>query len=184
MKKPTILVVDDSQVIRARVREMLSPEDFNVLEATDGLEGLALLDRQRPSLIMLDFLLPRLSGWEFFQRLQQDRDFKTIPLVVMSGRKEEVTDKIAEPFQDFEFVEKPFEQQQLFAAIQRALVKAKLQQAEPGQSAVNSSNDDPSAGTQAEVVTLKTKMGQMQTEINSLKKAVSQLAVFIKHKLR
>jgi len=47
---------------------------------------------------MLDFLLPKLSGWEVFQQIQAHTDLQKIPLVLMSGRKEEVIEKIPEPF--------------------------------------------------------------------------------------
>lgn len=59
MASRKILVIDDSRVIRVRVREMLPPGNFEVLEAKDGLEGLNLIQQEHPNLIMLDFLLPK-----------------------------------------------------------------------------------------------------------------------------
>ena len=64
MASNKILVIDDSRVIRMRVKEMLPPGNFDVLEAKDGLEGMNLIRQEKPNLIMLDFLLPKLSGWE------------------------------------------------------------------------------------------------------------------------
>ena len=64
MASNKILVIDDSRVIRVRVKEMLPPGNFEVLEAKDGLEGINLILQEKPNLIMLDFLLPKLSGWE------------------------------------------------------------------------------------------------------------------------
>ncbi|HEY9596964.1 MAG TPA: response regulator, partial [Cyanophyceae cyanobacterium] len=104
-----ILVIDDSKVIRMRVKEMLPSGNFEVLEAKDGIEGLNLIHQENPNLIMLDFLLPKMSGWEVFQQIQSHGELQAIPLVLMSGRKEEVTEKIPEPFEYFAFVEKPFE---------------------------------------------------------------------------
>ncbi|NEP44714.1 MAG: response regulator, partial [Okeania sp. SIO2H7] len=117
-----ILVIDDSKVIRVRVGEMLPKGNFDVLEAKDGQQGLQLIRQERPNLIMLDFLLPKVSGWEVFQKIQSQPALKKIPLVVMSGRKEEVTEKIPEPFDThyFAFLEKPFEKKELSAAIKRA----------------------------------------------------------------
>ena len=119
------LVIDDSKVIRMRVRDMLPSGNFEVIEAKDGLEGYNLIRQERPNLIMLDFLLPKMSGWDVFQSVQEDQVLKAIPLVLMSGRKEEVLEKIPEPFEYFAFVEKPFEQKELVAAIKEAMVKAK-----------------------------------------------------------
>ena len=62
MANNKILVIDDTTVVRVIVREMLPPGNFQVLEAKDGLEGLKLIRKEKFSLIMLDFLLPKMSG--------------------------------------------------------------------------------------------------------------------------
>ncbi|HEY9799324.1 MAG TPA: response regulator [Leptolyngbyaceae cyanobacterium] len=126
MASNKILVIDDTTVVRVKVREMLPPGNFEVLEAKDGLEGINLIKQEKLSLIMLDFLLPKLSGWEVFQQIQANPELRKIPLVIMSGRKEEVTEKIPEPFEYFEFLGKPFDQKQLINAIKSAMTKAKL----------------------------------------------------------
>ncbi|MGA0200646.1 MAG: response regulator, partial [Prochlorotrichaceae cyanobacterium] len=125
MSAHKILVIDDSRVIRMRVNEMLPKGDFELLEAKDGVEGLNLIKQEHPNLIMLDFILPKMSGWEVFQHVQADDVLQRIPLVVMSGRKEEVTEKLSEPFEFFEFIEKPFEKSDLMAAIKSAMQKAR-----------------------------------------------------------
>jgi CheY-like chemotaxis protein len=120
-----ILVIDDSRVIRKTVKDMLPEGDFEVIEAKDGVEGINLVKELHPSLIMLDFILPKMSGWEVFQQIQSHPELQKIPLVLMSGRREEVTNKIAEPFEYFEFVEKPFDKASLAQAIKDAMAKAK-----------------------------------------------------------
>jgi len=120
-----ILVIDDSKVIQKTVKSMLPPGNFEVLEAKDGEEGLKRIRQDKPSLIMLDFLLPKKSGWEVFQEIQASSDLRAIPLLLMSGRKEEVTEKIPEPFEYFEFIGKPFEKKQLIDAIKTAMAKSK-----------------------------------------------------------
>jgi CheY-like chemotaxis protein len=120
-----ILVIDDSRVIRKTVKDMLPEGDFEVVEAKDGIEGINLVNELHPNLIMLDFILPKMSGWEVFQQIQSHPELQKIPLVLMSGRREEVTNKIAEPFEYFEFVEKPFDKVSLAQAIKDAMAKAK-----------------------------------------------------------
>ena len=127
MSTHKILVIDDSKVIRMRVKDMLPEGNFDIIEAKDGLEGFNLIKTENPNLIMLDFLLPKMSGWEVYQEIQKQQQFRSIPLVLMSGRKEEVTDKISEPFELFSFVEKPFDREQLVSAIRDAMLKAKKQ---------------------------------------------------------
>ena len=91
-----ILVIDDSKMIRMRVKDMLPSDKVEIIEARDGKEGLDLIYSERPKLIILDFLLPKKSGWEVYQEIKNHSELKHIPLVLMSGRKEEVTEKISE----------------------------------------------------------------------------------------
>lgn len=125
MSSHKILVIDDSKVIRMHVKDMLPAGNFEVVEAKDGVEGYNLIRSEHPYLIMLDFFLPKMSGWEVYQEIQKEQQLKSIPLVLMSGRKEEVVEKIPEPFEYFAFIEKPFDQKQLVTAIKEAMTKAK-----------------------------------------------------------
>lgn len=180
-----ILVIDDSKVIRVRVREMLPQGNFEVLEAKDGLEGFKLIRQEHPNLIMLDFLLPKLNGWEVYQKIQADPVLRAIPLVIMSGRKEEVTDKLKEPFEYFEFIEKPFEKKQLVNAIKVAMAKAKKPREDMPAPAPAAAPATAGAGTSSdEIKVLNQKIAKMQAEIDALKKQMTQILAFIKQKLK
>ncbi len=180
-----ILVIDDSKVIRSRVKDMLPQGNFQVLEAKDGLEGLNLIRQERPNLIMLDFLLPRMSGWEVFQQIQNHPELRATPLVLMSGRKEEVTEKIPEPFEDFEFIEKPFEQKELVNAIQSAMKKAKRRPKPEAIAPKAVDSTSPVSSVSAdEIKALNDKIAAMQAEIETMKKQISQVVTFIKQKLK
>ncbi|MDJ0774803.1 MAG: response regulator [Mastigocoleus sp. MO_167.B18] len=198
MASNKILVIDDTTVVRVKVREMLPPGNFQVLEAKDGLEGLNLIrQEEKLSLIMLDFLLPKMSGWDVFQEIQAKPELKKIPLVIMSGRKEEVTEKISEPFSSFEFLSKPFDQKQLISAIKSAMTKAKQPRHNSSgtMSAINSNStniiarngavhNSSSEASSAEIQILNEKITSMQMEINSLKKQLGQVVSFIKQKIK
>jgi DNA-binding response OmpR family regulator len=166
-----ILVIDDSRVIRKTVRDMLPDGDFEVIEAKDGVEGINLINQEHPSLIMLDFILPKMSGWEVFQQIQAHSELQKIPLVLMSGKKEEVTSKISEPFEYFEFIEKPFDRAILSEAIKIAMTKAR--KARPRAAEVTSSfmlGGDPQIS--GEVVTeMQTQISQLQEQFAQLQKA-------------
>lgn len=181
-----VLVIDDSRVIRLRIREMLPENSFEMLEAADGLEGINLIRTEKPNLILLDFLLPKMSGWDVFQSIQQEEQWRNIPLVIISGRKEEVLEKLPEPFEYFSFLEKPFEQKQLAAAIRDAMIKAR-KHLKPSQDTVlapnRSQNQDGSTATSAEIQQLQHTIAVMQSEILTLKKQMSQLVNYIRQKL-
>nr|WP_199299762.1 MULTISPECIES: response regulator [unclassified Coleofasciculus] len=174
------MVIDDSRVIRNTVRDMLPPGNFEILEAKDGLEGMNLIYQSHPNLIMLDFLLPKMSGWEVFQQIQSKPELQSIPLVLMSGRKEEVTEKISEPFEYFEFIPKPFDQKQLIAAIKTAMAKARNRPVvvpSAPQPAVAKDTVPPDSGVaSADIQQLNAKIAKMQAEIDALKKQVAPMA--------
>lgn len=181
-----ILVIDDSKVIRMRVKDMLPAGNFEVLEAKDGIEGFNLIQQENPNLIMLDFLLPKMSGWEVYQEIQKQQRLKTIPLVLMSGRKEEVTDKLTEPFEYFAFVEKPFDQKQLVDAIREAMAKAKKhpQGAVDARTTLTSVPQSDSSAITAEINALKTQVARMEKEMEVLKRQLTQMVGLIKQKLK
>lgn len=188
MTNHRILVIDDSRVIRMRVRDMLPQGNFEVIEAQDGVEGMDAIRSQKPNLIMLDFLLPRMSGWEVFQEIQANPDLQHIPLVLMSGRKEEVTEKMTEPFEYFEFIQKPFEQKELIEAIKAAMVKARKPRRTPmtaaataSPAATATSGGDVSA---AEFQALQAQVKQLQGEVAQLKGQLGKVLAFIKQKLK
>ena len=186
-----ILVIDDSRVIRNMVRDMLPPANFEVLEAADGIKGLEMIQQEKPWMIMLDFLLPRMSGFEVYETLQQSPELSRIPLVLMSGRKEEVTSKIAEPFEDkyLVFIEKPFEQKELITAIKRAMV---LVQKRPPISVIENRIASTDVASQERtddtlikrIEELEAKQKLLEQQLASQQKQFQQLVDFIKKKLK
>lgn len=187
MASNKILVIDDSGVIRKTVKDMLPAGKFEIVEAKDGVEGLNLIRKERPNLIMLDFILPKMSGWDVYQEVEKHPELRTIPLVVMSGRKEEVTGKIQEPFEYFEFIPKPFDQKQLIAAIQSAMKKAKARPAgaaAPAKAPAAAAAAAPAAASDGaaagDIQALKQQVAKLSAEIEALKKQNQQIMTFLK----
>lgn len=171
MASNKILVIDDSRVIRKTVRDMLPDGDFDVIEAKDGVEGINLVGSEHPSLIMLDFILPKMSGWEVFQQIQAHPELQKIPLVLMSGKKEEVTSKISEPFEFFEFIEKPFDRVILAEAIRSAMTKARKARPRPvGMPGATQSAGDIGASTEI-IDRLQSQIADSREEIIQLRRS-------------
>jgi two-component system response regulator len=120
-----ILIVDDSKTIRTQIKEMLPKGNFEVLEAGDGVAGFDSICQHRPNLVLLDFFMPRMNGWEVVLKIQTFPKLQSIPIVMMSGRREDVEKAVPELFEYFEFLNKPFDQQLLLSAIKSATEKAK-----------------------------------------------------------
>ena len=80
-----VLVVEDESPIRAMLAELLQHAGYAVIEAGDGREALHRLREQRPDLIILDLMLPGMSGWEFLNQSREQRDRAKVPVVILSA---------------------------------------------------------------------------------------------------
>lgn len=185
MANQKILVIDDGKSIRMQVRDML-PQTFEFLEAKDGVEGLDLIRQARPHIVLLDFFMPRMNGWEVLEHIQAQPELLNIPLVVMSGRKEEVVAKVPDLFDRFEFIEKPFEQKALIGAVRSAIAKSKTQKpaAQKPTAITTKTATVPTYTASASLQPLHQKVDQMQADIDGIKKQVAQITALIKQKLR
>jgi CheY-like chemotaxis protein len=125
MSRQKILIVDDSKLIRMQVRDML-PDQVDILEAGDGVEGLTMIDQERPSLVLLDFFMPKMNGSGVIHGVQDNPALQHIPIVMMSGRQDDVLAELPDLTTKFEFVSKPFEKNTLMLAIKSAMAKAKV----------------------------------------------------------
>ncbi|MEO0946657.1 MAG: response regulator [Cyanobacteria bacterium J06641_5] len=120
MANRTVLVIDDSIMIRKMVASILA-DRFDVIEAKDGFTGLDIAREYHPDVILLDFVMPKMDGYDTMQAIRKDGELRETPIVLMSGLKEEVTSRIPEPFEGFDFLEKPFEADVLISQIQKTL---------------------------------------------------------------
>jgi len=117
----TILIVDDDPAIREMVRLALTGGGYEVQEAGNTLDARQSIVRQAPDLILLDWMLPGQSGFEFARALQRDATHKQIPVIMLTARGQE-EDKVAalEAGAD-DYVAKPFSISELLARIKAVL---------------------------------------------------------------
>ena len=88
-----VLVVDDEASARSLTRAMLEKEGWSVTEAANGLEALEVMQRQRPSLIFLDLMMPEMDGFEFAAEVWRNPSWRMIPIVVVTARDLTVQDR-------------------------------------------------------------------------------------------
>lgn len=89
-KAPVVLVVEDESAQREVLRYNLEAEGFKVVTAENGEEALLLVDEEMPDLIVLDWMLPIISGIEVCRRVKAKAETRAIPIVMLSARTEEV----------------------------------------------------------------------------------------------
>ena len=107
--RPLILLVDDEEDVRTTLRLVLKRHGFDSLEAGDGLQALEILKLQKPALIILDSMMPRMSGGEFMKRIEADPVLSAIPVIVLSGLAKDPSMArakctLGKPFEMAEFV--------------------------------------------------------------------------------
>ena len=90
---PNILVVEDEDSLATLLQYNLQKEGYAVTMAGDGEEALLLVDEKLPDLIVLDWMLPKLSGIEVCRRLRQRNETRNVPIIMLTARGEE-TDRI------------------------------------------------------------------------------------------
>jgi len=83
MKK--ILIIEDEEIIYNLLQKKLSNEGYDVKIAKDGQEGSEMLKQERPDLILLDIIMPRKSGFEVMEEVQNDETLKDVPIVIISN---------------------------------------------------------------------------------------------------
>ncbi|SRR5581483_11893022 len=113
-----VLIVDDDPMVRQLTRKALA-EQYTCLEAADAETAYAILDRERPDLILLDWVLPGLSGPNFFKRLQRDGDLAKIPVIIVSARGEAQVRKTAGDLGAAGYLSKPFNVSDLREIVQK-----------------------------------------------------------------
>ena len=126
-----VLVVDDDQDLRMLVRAVLRRCGHLVLEAGNGEEGLAMLERERPDLMLLDLHMPGIDGFEVLRRVRANEEFRGLPIVVLSAQGDE--EGVATGFRlgTTDFLAKPFSPPQLDARVRACFAHSSREHGTP-----------------------------------------------------
>lgn len=123
----TILVADDSMVVRAVLRRQLEADGHTVIEAVDGEEAIQACRDTRPDVVLLDVEMPVLDGHATLERLKGDEDLCDIPVVFLTGRVDTADVVTGLRLGAHDYLRKPFEANELMARVSAALRTKSLQ---------------------------------------------------------
>lgn len=112
-----ILVVDDEPTIARILRLLLEPEGHEVLAANDGSRGFAMAQRQVPDLIILDLMMPVMDGTWLLEMLRGNERTESIPVMVLSARSDDETQRHCEALGIQTYLQKPFQAEELIGAV-------------------------------------------------------------------
>lgn len=121
MNKKRILLIDDEKDLVYAVTLQLEADNFEVLQAFDGHEGLDKARHEKPDLIILDLMLPKIDGYKVCRMLKVDDKFKQIPIILFTARAQESDKKMAEEVGADAYFTKSFEPRALLGKIKELL---------------------------------------------------------------
>ena len=131
MSGQKILVVEDEPDIRKLVHYNLAQERFKVIEAEDGEKALKLVQREKPHLIVLDLMLPGLSGLELCRNLRERIETSQIPILMLTAKAGEADRIVGLEMGADDYLTKPFSPRELVARVKAILRRTEMQSSYP-----------------------------------------------------
>jgi CheY-like chemotaxis protein len=116
-----VLVVDDSPTIRKVVSSILDEEGYEIVTAEDGEDALAVLRRAPVDLVLTDFVMPKMNGYQLCRELRADPALRDVPVVLMSAKGDKLRGHFAQQTGAVDAITKPFDPLALVAVIENAL---------------------------------------------------------------
>ena len=117
--KYSVLTVDDSLSIRHMVRFTLEKENYEVIEAADGVQALDSLRTREPDLIITDINMPRLNGIQLIERIKQNPRLRYLPIIVLTTESQRNLKDLAKAAGATGWIVKPFKPEQLVRVVKR-----------------------------------------------------------------
>ena len=116
-----ILIVDDSPTETFRFREILTKHGFEVIEASNGADGVSMAQAEQPDLVLMDVVMPGVNGFQATREISRGENTKHIPVVIVST-KDQATDRVWGKRQGArDYLTKPIEESQLIDVIKQHL---------------------------------------------------------------
>lgn len=121
VKMYKILIADDEKALRVLIRGTLDICDCNILEAENGIKALELVKRENPDLVILDVMMPGMTGYEVCDRIKTNQDFKDTKVLILTAKGRQSDKEAAwEAMADF-YLSKPFSPAELLSLVEQIL---------------------------------------------------------------
>ena len=116
-----VLIADDERALRLMIQATLKPMDVELLQASDGEEALALAQAEMPDLLLLDWMMPKMTGVEVAAVLRENAETKKIPIIMLTARGQQRDEEAAKIAGVDQYLTKPFSPRQLVALVRKTL---------------------------------------------------------------
>lgn len=168
MAGDVVLVIDDSPTILKVVQLVLSKAGYQVETAVDGEQGLAAARARTPDVILLDFVMPRMNGYEMCRELSADEALRDIPVILMSAKGDQIGDRFVKVMGLVDYITKPFSPEAITAVVAQTINK----RSRPG---VPAENQPPDAGAPAAAMDDGDRDNARRTALRDFRQQVSNV---------
>src|SRR5687768_7150166 len=120
-----VLLVDDEEDFRVIIKDVLESAGYEVQLAEDGEQGLELARSKRPEVVLVDWMMPKMDGQAFVQRLRRTPDLKDVPVMMLTVKQTAEDELEALHFGVDDFIVKPFQAEDLLARLRALLRRTK-----------------------------------------------------------
>lgn len=121
MTKDKVLIIDDEEHIVELIRYNLENAGYDAVEAYNGIDGIKAAKNEKPTLILLDVMLPMMDGLEVCRKLRKDDTTKHIPIIMLTAKSEEIDKILGLELGADDYITKPFSVRELLARIKAVL---------------------------------------------------------------
>lgn len=115
----TICLVDDETEILAEMKEWLGDLGYHVVTSEGGEEALQKIDKLNPHLVILDVIMPKVDGFEVLSRIRRNAKTSTVPVIMLTAKKETSSIMQAQELRAEDYMTKPFDSAELLRSIRR-----------------------------------------------------------------
>lgn len=120
-----ILSIDDSPTVQRLIDMILSSQGYQVSLASDGEEGIAKAKAEKPAAILVDFVMPKMNGFQVCKALKDDPDLRNTPIILVTSKGDKVGSKFVDVLGITEYFTKPFQPEELLAKIREVIDKSR-----------------------------------------------------------
>ena len=122
-----VVYIEDEQEMIELVRLILVRKGYEVIGASGGREGLDMIRRELPDVVLLDLMMPDMDGWDVYQQMKADDATRQIPVIVVTAKAQNIDKVLGLHIAKVEdYISKPFSPQELVNSLERVLAKAAL----------------------------------------------------------
>jgi DNA-binding response OmpR family regulator len=123
-KLKCILCIEDEPEMIDLIRLILGRRGFEVKGANGGVQGLEMIQKERPDLVLLDLMMPDMDGWEVYQQIKASEKTRNIPVIVVTAKAQSIDKVLGLHIAKVDdYIAKPFNPQELLASVEKVLQK-------------------------------------------------------------